>query len=487
MRPLALTSLALAALASAALAPAAQAGTPFTIGTGKDPHLVVEPATGTMHAVWVDDPEAQTVRYCRVPRGATGCQITRDIPLALDSQSVDEPFLLRQADGALLIVMTRYVGGNTVLWRSTDAGNSWSAPQQLYKAQTGTDHTEPVLGPVADAVTFADWNSGRSVFSAKLDGSQTATTQEANPETGGTGFLLYNFQIAPTGDGGLIAAADTLDQVGWWRMAPGADPSQSASWPNPTILGPGQEVRVAGGPGGAYLLTKRRGVSPAVLDVRKWTGGGFGAPVAVSGAEGYLPDLAVGPSGAVAAAWRENGSPNTLKAALSTNGGTSFSTYQPTFDGNALFASLDIGLAQDTRGFAVWMGENKAIRAASLDPGGGAYSGASADTTSAVPGADLLFGVPKGCVQPGQTFRVTLRWKRKKRKGNVFVKVNRTDFYIGSKVVKVDRKAPFVQTLTVTASAKRGSKITLRARAFIKVRKGKAPKKSVRTTIRVCP
>ena len=49
-----------------------------------------------------------------------------------------------------------------------------------------------------------------------------------------------------------------------------------------------------------------------------------------------------------------------------------------------------------------------------------------------------------------------------------------------------DRKAPFVQTLRVTASARRGSTINLRARAFIKVKKGKGPKKSIKAQIKVC-
>lgn len=52
--------------------------------------------------------------------------------------------------------------------------------------------------------------------------------------------------------------------------------------------------------------------------------------------------------------------------------------------------------------------------------------------------------------------------------------------------MKIDRVAPFTQVLTVTAGAKSGSTITLRARAFIKVRRGKSPTKSIRATIRVC-
>ena len=107
-------------------------------------------------------------------------------------------------------------------------------------------------------------------------------------------------------------------------------------------------------------------------------------------------------------------------------------------------------------------------------------------TTASVPGASIKFGVPSGCVAPGSTFKVTLTWSKQKRKGNRFVKVRRADFYIGSKRVKIDKKAPFTQTLTVTASAKPGSTISLRARAYIKVKHGKSPTKSIRSSIKVC-
>ena len=67
------------------------------------------------------------------------------------------------------------------------------------------------------------------------------------------------------------------------------------------------------------------------------------------------------------------------------------------------------------------------------------------------------------------------------------MKIRRTDFYIGSRRVKIDRKAPFKQTLRVRASSIPGSAIRLRARAFIKVKRGRSPKKSVFVTFRVCP
>jgi hypothetical protein len=101
-------------------------------------------------------------------------------------------------------------------------------------------------------------------------------------------------------------------------------------------------------------------------------------------------------------------------------------------------------------------------------------------------GGSISFGVPRACVHPGQTFTVTLTFKKQKRKGNKFVKVTRTDFYIGAKRVKIDKQAPFRQTLRVTVKAKAGSTISLKARAYIKVKRGKSPKKSITSKIRVC-
>jgi hypothetical protein len=107
-------------------------------------------------------------------------------------------------------------------------------------------------------------------------------------------------------------------------------------------------------------------------------------------------------------------------------------------------------------------------------------------TTATVPGAKISFGVPSTCVKAGSTFKVTLTWKKQKRKGNKFVKVRRADFFIGAKRVKIDKQAPFTQTLKVTATAKKGSTITVKARAYIKVTKGKSPTKSIASKIKVC-
>ncbi len=104
-------------------------------------------------------------------------------------------------------------------------------------------------------------------------------------------------------------------------------------------------------------------------------------------------------------------------------------------------------------------------------------------------GAKVTLSTPKGCVPAGSTFKVTLSFKKVKKKGATFIKVFKVDFYIGSKIVVHDKKAPFAQRLKVKVGTKSGSKVTVRARAFMKVRHpkhGKFPTKSIRATVTVC-
>src|SRR5207249_268162 len=49
------------------------------------------------------------------------------------------------------------------------------------------------------------------------------------------------------------------------------------------------------------------------------------------------------------------------------------------------------------------------------------YTGPTKVVTGVGFGATYILTVPKGCLAPGQRFRVTLRWKRQRRKGNLFV------------------------------------------------------------------
>jgi hypothetical protein len=97
--------------------------------------------------------------------------------------------------------------------------------------------------------------------------------------------------------------------------------------------------------------------------------------------------------------------------------------------------------------------------------------------------------VPSACVRKGTRFSVTLSIKKRtkgKAAGNVLVKVTKVVFAIDGKTVKTDRSAPFRARLTVTRTATSGSRIKLRAKAYLTIHGGKRRAKSITAAVKVC-
>lgn len=106
--------------------------------------------------------------------------------------------------------------------------------------------------------------------------------------------------------------------------------------------------------------------------------------------------------------------------------------------------------------------------------------------TATVAGGTVTLAAPRACVPAGTSFTATLSFKKAKKKGAKFVKVSSVDFFVGTKKQgATDKKAPFTKKITVK-DLKAGTKYTLKARATIKVKRGKSPKKSISTSFTVC-
>jgi hypothetical protein len=106
--------------------------------------------------------------------------------------------------------------------------------------------------------------------------------------------------------------------------------------------------------------------------------------------------------------------------------------------------------------------------------------------TIIVPGGTVKLSGPKTCVAPGKAFTATLSFKKRRTNARRrVIKVTKVFFFIDGKRAKIDRKAPFRQTLSVRSYVA-GSTHTLKARAFLKVRHGRSPTKSISTSFQVC-
>jgi hypothetical protein len=480
----------LASLAALVAPTAAQAGPRFALGTGTAPHVVVEPSNGTAHVVWLN---GDTTMECNVPRGTTSCtpQAVK-MGLPADKPNADKPWILRAPDGTLYIYMARYVWNDAYLSRSTDGGVTWSTGIPVYKPSpgsggiAGTDKSEPVLFPSGE-ITMASFNGGGNVFAARLDGAEAGGGPVATLPSIGPGHFNYDIQVVPTSDGGMVGVAH--DGPAWfWKMTPGTDPSLSSSWSVPAqFTDAADETRVASGSGGTYVLTVEPGGTFRHVLIRKLGDADFGPPVEAESQQGYITDLTEGPSGAVAGVWRTNGSDPSNRLRFSSSAdGSAFTTWTIA-RGTEVFADLDVSIASDNRGFAVWEDGAGGIGMASTDPIADANAPEGTGTTSVTyPQGTLTLGGVKGCVRPGGSTRVRLGFRRAKKKGNVWIKPFRVDFSVAGKLVRKVTRAPFFATIKVRPQAAKGSFVEVRARAFIKVHHGKVPKKSVRVRIPVC-
>lgn len=532
------TTLGAAAVALLAAAGPAAGATPFTAGTGSDPDVAVAPNGTAFVAYNVGSPHR--IEVCRLARGTDACAAvtTLSFPSGPAAQEAGEPQVFAVSDSKIVVTGACWqcgAGGATDrLYRfiSTDGGATFSA---------GTEIGRPDSGSTAfpDGNSQTDWREdldGGTLISAR-SGRVGAYSSAAHTEmvTFAAGIQYRPSVARVPGTGRAVAVASDLGVVRFGYS--------TSALPNPTraqlvsagnwftglqLSAPGitaQEPSLASGPSGLFVGYQRQLPNQFLVHKFDPATNTFGPAVAIQGDNALdsslqLPYLFQDPSGRIHGIWRSLSEPRRLRYTVSTDGGASYATARTLVSGETV---LDPQLAVASDGYGVAAYETvggTTVRVVRLDPlvddgtaPGGTTPGTSPGTTpgttpstdplvvgypgprypgpnrtvsSTVPGAKLDLAVPKGCVRPGQSFRITLRWKKQRRKGNLFVKVRRVDFFEGAKLRLRDRKVPFRYTFKVKASQKPGSSVTVRARAFIKVKRGKAPKKSIRTTVKVC-
>ena len=225
-----------------------------------------------------------------------------------------------------------------------------------------------MLGPVAGEITFAGWHSGHCVYGAALDGSESAETPVADPPSGGEA----NFAVAPAGDGGLIAAADDGKQP--HRLAPPAR-RRPEQLPRLGRRAPGRRGHPHPRRGRARRRLRpqrgdpRRTVRPIHLTAGTAAASGPGRRRLARARQRPRPH--VGPTGEVAAVSRRDPQDGEPSAGSGSPARQTRAVVHPpdSFATTTSPASrLDVGLASDRGGFALWQDAGGRVRGASLDP-----------------------------------------------------------------------------------------------------------------------
>ncbi|MDA0182364.1 hypothetical protein OJ997_18800 [Solirubrobacter phytolaccae] len=317
------------------------AAAPFVVGSGDQPAVAVD-AAGTAYVAW-NGPDAQdTPQYCRLPRGATACDVSLALPITAGTGSTTRPYV--SLNGGRVSILVHRFGQATGITQyvSTDGGATFSSRVAggnvlIYEAADGP-------GDSVSVVTSADGRGG--LFqNLSLTGPAPA------------GFALLDAARLYYGSVGLdganpVVTFSTAGELAAFRRYSGAgDLNDAASWSPPVELGFMQYPRQANGAPGLFLLA---GDAAGTMVVRRWTGSTFGTPVAVGPGDASESHLSIDAGGRLHAVFPAlDAAGYHARHAVSDDG----VTWTTTTLASAPFvqqAGMRVAAAADHVGVAVW-------------------------------------------------------------------------------------------------------------------------------------
>jgi hypothetical protein len=265
--------------------------------------------------------------------GLTGLALLAAPPAAPAAQPWERPETVSRvpglpsaaigADGMTVLAWTgRSAGGVGAYGARRTAARGFGEPFGLRKQRASVDDAAVQISDDGDAIIAYRRLVGRNhrIESATVrrSGSRTPTATLSGP-----GSSAYDPTFAPVAAGTL--ATDPV--LTWWRRE--TDRVQIAQAlggrllvsRNHTVAG-GQRAQYAQLADGTVLAASA--TQDAALLAARPPGGDFGAPLTLASGSGpfKIADVAVGPDGAVAVAWREfDGSTYRLRAAVAPPGG----------------------------------------------------------------------------------------------------------------------------------------------------------------------
>lgn len=347
--------------ASGAMWIPAMAAQAITLGVGSRPGLAVD-AAGTGYVVWNGPGNATSLGFCRLPRGASHCAVASTIPGPAGTTSGSRPFVT--VSGSIVrIVQYRYPtsGPNLAglyMFTSTTGGASFG-PGVLI----GTvPFEEGVVGP-GDTLSGVPVNTEMAFQNVSLTAGVTTSKAVLSA-------THQNHAAVGLVDASTPLAVFTHDHAAQWRRYDGSGPyNDVANWTTALDVGVAAHPKLAGGPAGLFLLA---GDGGAGLNVRKWTGSSFGAPVPIGPGVSPTTHLTQDAAGRLHAVYqRDNANPLQLIHAVSDGGvtwrsGTVIAQDIATSGG---MKDLRVAVAADHIGLTVWSTGVGDIRVAAIGPG----------------------------------------------------------------------------------------------------------------------
>ena len=301
-------------------------------------------------------------------------------------------------------------------------------------------------------------------------------------------------QSRPTG------ISQTPATVWYYNYKGSGSLDEETNWEGPHLVTNGEEPRLASGAGGLFMasLDYGGGSEPNLLDVRKYGGAGFGAPIALTNksASGLFlaGSIAESTDGShVAVVWPgHSGGHAVMDLFTSTNGGASFgsaSAIVPLAEGYSNDDN-EVAIGNNGQGWLTYL-DSAGLHVADLTPSTGTgeetpptYTGKTHTVTASVEGGNVLtLKVPGACLQSLQPFYVGVGKKArhriaKKLRRPMKVVKDLTFSFNGKK--KTLKKKPF-RWLVTPGPLTPGKKYTVKARVTALINKHGHVKRAVRT------
>jgi len=358
------------AAALVAVFAAPSAASTVSLGSGSQPGVAVDSA-GTAYIAWNGPANTNSLEFCRLPRGAAGCDSRHAIEAP--GATIRPPFVV-VSQSRVVVVQFRYGSGVTgsariIAFTSNDRGDHFGAGREI-----GTvDFAHAVAGPsdtISGITDAASASMGMAFQNVPLDGSGPTVTgypvmSPDHPYSGNVGFVDATTPLVIFADGSGAAQFRRYTGSGSLNVA--------SNWTPAVDIGTVRYPRLASGPAGLSLLTT---TDTNALVARRFNGTNFGIPVTVSeGANAPTMDAFQDAGGRLHVVFQRGGPLGLhLIHAVSDDGATWRSgTVAATSVAVDNFGDTRVATAADHIGVAVWkgmtaIGAGPDIRVAAVGP-----------------------------------------------------------------------------------------------------------------------
>ena len=274
----------------------ARADEPLDLGAGQKPGVAVDQGDGTAYIAWIGTESPSLLHFCRLPRGASACDVSSTIPAP--GNSLSRPYVGSYKPpgeaGHVAVVSSRYGLAEpdpnqawefvSATGQDFDAGHAIGYPAFDEAVQVATG---PTLTETLFVATHAFGVEGMVFQAMPLEGGSAgaahAVLSSDHPYHGSVGLYGSFDPIA------VFSNGSSLSQFRRWDGS--GDYNDAANWLPAVDIGYADYPRLASSYAGVYSpsqyptgipLFLLAGTETGGLEVRHWNGATFGPGATIS-------------------------------------------------------------------------------------------------------------------------------------------------------------------------------------------------------------